>query len=129
MTLILTCKIGKFTFEEGTPLSLAKLVRDTVMGQMLAPKSRERIIDNEDDAYAFIRSSDSALISRVAFELELSDHVKTHIFESRIKALAAQASVTSNEISALSKAFNVTFEEAKRVFRYYTALSAQGIYA
>lgn len=35
--MILTCEIGTFRFDSGQPLSHMKLVRDTVMAQVLQP--------------------------------------------------------------------------------------------
>lgn len=33
--MTLTCKIGRFIFDSGLPLSKMKLIRDTVMAQLL----------------------------------------------------------------------------------------------
>lgn len=51
--MTLTCKIGKFVFEENTPLSKAKLIRDTVMGHYLKPDPMRKPIRSEEDCMEF----------------------------------------------------------------------------
>lgn len=63
----LTCKIGKIEFDDGMPLSKAKLVRDTLMGQVLNPTDGIKI-KNPRGALDFCRQSfpeDSAMILEV----------------------------------------------------------------
>ena len=71
--ITLTSKIGKFTFDEDTSLSIAKLVRDTVTGQWLSPKDREPELYCIEDAYTFIGQHQSDIVNRVQFELELHE--------------------------------------------------------
>lgn len=46
--MTLTCKIGKFVFGDNTKLSTAKLIRDTVQGQVLIPKDGRKLKTAED---------------------------------------------------------------------------------
>lgn len=70
-TFTATSKIGKFYFPKGTPLSHAKLVRDTVTGQWLSPRDREMELYSVEDAYKFMAAAQSAVLSGIEFELEL----------------------------------------------------------
>lgn len=69
--ITLTSKIGKFSFAEGTPISLAKMVRDSITGQWLAPKDRELELYCVDDAYLFIGRYESRAVNTVEFSMEL----------------------------------------------------------
>jgi len=70
--LILTSKLGTFTFKKGTSLSLAKLVRDTVIGQWFAPKPGEVKLKDAGNCYAFIRNHPSALLADTEFVLRIN---------------------------------------------------------
>lgn len=128
MTKILTCKIGKFTFEDDVPYSLAKLLRDTVMGQMLAPKQREQIVETEEDAHTFMAACESAVLRNIPFELELHEDFKSHQMESLLQSLAEQAHVTSKQMSGLSKRFGLTLLELSRALKRYRELAAEGVF-
>ena len=52
--LILSSKVGTFYFYPGTLLSHAKLIRDTIMGQILSPKGKYRV-SGELSATEYIR--------------------------------------------------------------------------
>lgn len=68
--MILTSAIGKFTFDDKTVLSHAKLVRDTVVGQMLNPKQDCRRVKDDVDACELILDF-GGVLAQVPFELEL----------------------------------------------------------
>lgn len=56
--MTLRCKIGDIVFDEAISLSMAKLIRDTVMGQMLNPKKGDlRKLRSEQDVKLFIHDS------------------------------------------------------------------------
>lgn len=74
-TIIMTCKVGKFTFDPGTPYALCKIVRDAVMGQLLQPKQRTMNVRDETDVYNFIRAYEGELVPRVQFQVELVPNV------------------------------------------------------
>jgi hypothetical protein len=107
MTLIMTCKIGKFIFEEGIVLSQAKLVRDAIMNQMLNPQPRTMRITNEEDAHTFIRSHDD-VIARIPFEIQLGDGGKTGALEAAIRELAETTRITGQRIAELATQFGIT---------------------
>lgn len=71
-TLKFTCKIGTFYFPKETRLSLAKLTRDTVMGQILNPEPRTQQINTAEDAEQFMRNSASHVLAGVRFKLEMA---------------------------------------------------------
>lgn len=53
--MTLTCKIGKFEFSDDCVLSKAKLIRDTVMGQMLnPPEGSQRLKRDEAQIFQFV---------------------------------------------------------------------------
>ena len=54
--IILECKVGRFLFDPNTPLSHTKLVRDTVMGQMLNPKPGDPRVFDEQSAREYVQS-------------------------------------------------------------------------
>lgn len=53
--MTLTSKIGQFHFHPETPLSIAKLIRDTVMGQVLAPAPNSRRLRSTEDVDEFVK--------------------------------------------------------------------------
>lgn len=68
---ILRCKVGTFTFDKAETLSLCKLVRDTVMGQILVPKENNPRVFNQETARSLIRASESAVLAQVGFDFEI----------------------------------------------------------
>ena len=60
-TYTLSCKVGKFQFAASTHLSHAKLIRDTIMGQLLVPKPGAKVIRNDADAMTVARATDDVL--------------------------------------------------------------------
>ena len=66
-----TCGMGTFVFEDDAPLSIAKLIRNMVMGQWFAPKPGEKKLHSEQDCYDFIASQASARIQEVPFTVIL----------------------------------------------------------
>lgn len=54
--MTLTSKVGKFIFDDEMPISKAKLIRDTVMGQILNPQDGRKI-KTDDQAFNFARDS------------------------------------------------------------------------
>lgn len=120
MTLIMTCKVGKFTFPDGTPLSLAKLVRDTVMGQMLNPKQRELPVHTEAEAYELIRRSESTTLRETVFGFELTEELSHANFRRALHKLATQARVTYQAMEDFAHAFDMATDPvvtAVRIFR------------
>lgn len=108
MTIIMTSAIGKFKFEDNVLLSSAKLVRDSIVGQMLAPKQRSMRVETEEDAYAFIRAYESDVISKVVFELDLSNNGETAVFQRALLDLVEASRVTSRQVDNLAETFNIT---------------------
>lgn len=68
--LTMTCKLGRFTFAEGTLLSRAKLLRDSVMGQFFNPKPSNPRLTNEESIYAYARNELD--MEDVAFSVEIA---------------------------------------------------------
>lgn len=55
--MTLTCKIGKLEFSDDCALSTAKLIRDTVMGQMLnPPEGTPKLRRDEGEIFQFVAS-------------------------------------------------------------------------
>lgn len=70
----LTSKVGTFIFSKKTPLSVAKLVRDTVMGEVLgvqSPNGHSKI-HSEADAQEFIKNAQSHILANVKFRFEMA---------------------------------------------------------
>lgn len=107
MTMVMTSAVGKFTFEDDVQLSHAKLVRDSVVGQMLAPKTRTMRVETEDEAYAFIRAYESDVISKIAFELELSFTGEKAAFQRAVLDLSRYSRVTSRQVLEMAKKFEM----------------------
>lgn len=55
--MVIRCKVGKFEFDDQITTSMAKLIRDTVMGGMLAPKDGAKRLKTANDIEGFIHSS------------------------------------------------------------------------
>jgi len=65
-------KLGIFTFPEGIPVSLVKLVANTVSGQYFFSKPGETVLHSEEDCYTFMRNHPSnVLVQEVPFTLEI----------------------------------------------------------
>lgn len=71
--LTFTSAIGQFTFAPDTLLVHAQRIRDDVTGQWLDPKPNTPRLRTAEDAYKFMRESDSLLLRAVEFKLELND--------------------------------------------------------
>lgn len=84
-----TCALGTFTFSRRTSLAVAKLVRDTVMGQFFNPKPGEPKLKTEVDCQEFIRNHPSHTIANVGFDLEFSENVLREQFKRRLLGAAA----------------------------------------
>lgn len=125
--LVMTCAIGKFTFEPDTSLSLAKLVRDSITAQLLAPKPREIRINSVEDAHNFVRAMDSDLVSRIGFDLELNEFAKDQILYLRVRDFAASSRLTGRVLKELAKSFELTLPEVmallNKVRREYQAVA------
>jgi hypothetical protein len=53
--MTLTCTIGKLEFDNSITLSMAKLIRDTVMGQILSPsEGSQRLKRDEGRIFQFV---------------------------------------------------------------------------
>ena len=68
----LTSAAGRFTFSKETPLSQAKLIRDTVTSQILKPNTSLPSIHTEEDAQAFMLSHVAGPTVKVGFGFERS---------------------------------------------------------
>lgn len=119
MTIIMTCKIGRFEFPDDTVPSLAKVVRDTVMGQMLCPKQRTMDVRTEEDAYAFMRANDSQELSRIGFKLTLAEGGSDKLTQA-ISRLATAADVVSDDIFQVAKAFGLTMPAVRKMVALVT---------
>lgn len=63
----LVTPIGKFVFHKSTRMAHAKLIRDSVMGQILNPKSNEPRLRNSRDIYDYARDRLGHVLSRISF--------------------------------------------------------------
>lgn len=50
-----TTKLGRFVFDERIPLSIAKLIRDTLVGQRLNPQADNTRLRSEQDYLDYAR--------------------------------------------------------------------------
>lgn len=66
--IIMDCKVGRFVFARDVVLSRAKLVRDSVMGQILSPDRKCVSISNADEAREFMREDVGGPASQVLFD-------------------------------------------------------------
>lgn len=67
---VLTSRLGRFTFDGKTKLSLAKVIRDAVTGQFFNPKPNEVAVTDEDSAGKFVRAM-AGPASDIQFALEI----------------------------------------------------------
>lgn len=70
--MTLTCKLGRFTLSKKVPLSHAKLLRDSVMGQFFNPQGGHRIVDEasaQDYAYEHLGRD----LAKIPFSLEIDE--------------------------------------------------------
>lgn len=65
--ITLVCPVGKFVFQRHVPLIHAKLIRDSVMGQILNPKSNEPRLRNSQDIYDYARDRLGHTLARISF--------------------------------------------------------------
>lgn len=50
----LTSRVGRFTFDKKIPISKAKLIRDSIVGQVFNRNMGTPKIENEQDAYDYV---------------------------------------------------------------------------
>lgn len=55
--MVIRCKVGKFEFDDQITLSMAKLIRSTVMGAILAPAPGDRKLKTTSDVEKFLKSA------------------------------------------------------------------------
>jgi hypothetical protein len=71
--ITLTCTVGRFTFDTDVIISRTKLIRDSVMGQILTPRPGEPHLITAQDVYAYIRDgSCGRTLENVPFEFEFA---------------------------------------------------------
>lgn len=70
--MMMSCAIGKFVFEEGTILSHAKLIRDSLMGQILSPEPGTPRIHSEQNCYDYVRNECGQQLAATRFVVALS---------------------------------------------------------
>lgn len=70
--LTFTSKLGRFTFDANVPLSLAKLLRDSVTGQFFNPRTNEPRLHTEEDCQDYARNHLSKTLGEVPFDLEIN---------------------------------------------------------
>lgn len=70
--MILTSPVGRFTFDDGVPISHCKIVRDSVVGAILSPPEGTPRIKTEQEAYGYVRDSFGQVLSDVTFVLVMS---------------------------------------------------------
>ena len=70
--MVFTSAVGRFQFDEETPISQCKIVRDAVVGAVLAPQEGTRRIHTEQEAYDFVRDAFGHVLSDVKFSLVMS---------------------------------------------------------
>jgi hypothetical protein len=63
----LVTPVGRFVFHNTVPLAHAKLIRDSVVGQILNPKSNEPRLRNSQDIYNFARDRLGHALARISF--------------------------------------------------------------
>jgi hypothetical protein len=59
--------VGRFSFHKSVPMAHAKLIRDSVMGQILNPKSNEPRLRNSKDIYDYARDRLGHMLARISF--------------------------------------------------------------
>lgn len=70
--MILTSAVGRFAFADDTPVSHAKMIRDSVVGAVLSPPEGMKKIRTEEEAYGYIRDEFGHVLSNVSFSLVMS---------------------------------------------------------
>lgn len=65
--ITLTSQLCHFTFSSDVVLSHAKLIRDTVMGQVFTPKRGGRRIKNSQDIYNFVKHDCDEQLAKIPF--------------------------------------------------------------
>lgn len=109
--IIMTSAVGTFTFDAGTKLSQAKVVRDAITAQMLKTNPRWMEIENVEDAYRFIRNYEGDVISRIQFHLTLHPELNERLLEVKLRDFAKQAKVTAGMVHGLAEKFGKTAKE------------------
>lgn len=71
--VIMTCKVGRFSFDQGVILSHAKLIRDSVMRQILNPQSQFGKITDEHSAREFVQSHCTGSFAHVPFTFVMNN--------------------------------------------------------
>lgn len=117
--LIMTSAIGKFTFDEGASLSLAKIIRDGVTSQIMFPKPREPRIETVEQAQAYARSWESNLVAGIQFDLEFNEVGNSMILETKLRELAHQGRVTARTMEELVVRFQVTVSYVRQMLKVY----------
>ena len=69
--MTLYSKLGAFIFESGTNMRHAKLVRDTVMGQVFNPKPGSKRLVTLNDCFEFMKNHESKVLAAIPFEIAL----------------------------------------------------------
>lgn len=59
--------VGRFVFLKTTPLSQAKLIRDSVVGELFIPKSGVKL-RNSQDIYSFVKERLGHILGGIWFE-------------------------------------------------------------
>jgi hypothetical protein len=70
--MVFTSSVGRFEFNEETPISQCKIIRDAVIGAVLAPQEGTRRVKTEQEAYDFVRDAFGNVLSDVKFSLVMS---------------------------------------------------------
>ena len=71
--VIMTCKVGRFSFDRGVLLSHAKLVRDSIMAQILNPKPQFGKIKDEQSAREFVQNHCAGSFAHVPFSFAMNN--------------------------------------------------------
>lgn len=69
----MSSKVGTFFFEDGVPYSHARLIRDSVLGQILSPEPGMPKLKTEQDCKKFVRDHCPAVFSDAKFSVRLAD--------------------------------------------------------
>jgi hypothetical protein len=65
--MVFTTTVGRFTFDDETPLSHAKVIRDAVIGGVLSPPEGTRRLRSPQEAYDYVRDAFGHVLSDVKF--------------------------------------------------------------
>jgi hypothetical protein len=70
--MVFTTAVGRFTFDEGTPMSHCKIVRDAVIGGVLSPPEGTRKLKTPQEAYDYVRDAFGHVLSDVTFSFVMT---------------------------------------------------------